>query len=142
MSNPLYRFFVIAGLWYLTVTMVLIAWASQASANQDSITTFDGKWKGLLVCTGKGGEFSSARGLQIKDGILRYERGTENEDRFEVWHGVVDYDQEVFILGRYFWKGEKEIWLRGRIEKTGLRAEGHRGPKSCNLHMKRLTSSS
>lgn len=139
MSKKLLRDFLI-----LTTLLALLAPAAvSAGSMAETSLAFDGRWKGMIVCADKNGDFSSDRRARIENGVISYSKGVENKDRFEIWHGIVGVDQEVFILGRYFWKSEKHLWLRGKVSEDGrgaiIYAEGKRGPKSCNLKLTRVS---
>ncbi len=117
-----------------TAASMLIGAAS--SAPSATASTLDGAWIGTLRCTSSGKPWSSSRTARMHEGMLFYVQGKDGQDGFETWQGLVDPDGEIMIYGRYRWKVEKYVWMKGRIKGGTLKAAGQRGPRRCSLLMK------
>ena len=124
----------------ILIVLVALATPSMVWATEPPLKTFDGTWKGSLVCGDEGAEvaFSAARRAQIKNGRITLRRGQPNRNRFEAWEGVVEATGSVMIFGRYFWKTQKPLWFKGQVTGRKLKAVGQRGPKVCELSLVRV----
>lgn len=134
--------FILDALMFLTLLGLLLPGSVDAAEMGDLSGSFDGKWRGTLLCVDGKSDFKTQRSVSISDGKIAYRKGVENQDRFEIWHGVVSANEDVFILGRYFWKEEKHLFFRGTVRDAVIQAEGQRGPKSCSLKLSRVADAS